>query len=182
MRAPAEGEAHHPRGGRHLHLEGHEQLAPESLDVVVADVATILAKVGRDAVRSGQDSEMGRPDRVRVGTAAGVPDGRDMVDVDAEAQRGNCHGIRFSSSNAAVDPPAGGSQLLDAPRCGIKEEPRGNDARIRRSGPMRPTKRHNFRGCAVWGTTVVPLRGKTSLTRHHIVKPPAMQLRMPHGR
>ncbi len=183
VRAQPSGQADHLRGRRHLEVERHEDLAPQPLDVLVADVATILAKMRRDAVGAGQHREMGGPDRIRVGTAAGVPQGRDMVDVDAEAQQGNCHeSVLAQAMPLSSHPRAVRNFLMRRVAVSTGGSHVEMIVRIRRSGPMRPTKRHNFRGCAVWGTTVVPLRGKTSLTRHHIVNPPAMQLRMPHGR
>ncbi len=51
----------------------------------------ILPQMRRDAVGPGEHRQMGGPDRVRIGTAAGIPDGGDVVDVDAEAKRRCCH-------------------------------------------------------------------------------------------
>ena len=47
----------------------------------------VLPQMGRDPVGAGEDRQMGGADRVRMGAAASVADGRHMVDVDAEAQR-----------------------------------------------------------------------------------------------
>ncbi len=56
-------------------------------DVVVGDVAAVLAQVRGDPVGAGCDGDVRRADRIGVPAAAGVANGGDVVDVDAEAQR-----------------------------------------------------------------------------------------------
>jgi hypothetical protein len=48
-------------------------------------MTTILAQMGRDAVGTSQNGQVRSPDRIRMGAAAGIPHGRDMIYVDAEA-------------------------------------------------------------------------------------------------
>ena len=60
----------------------------EPRDVVVADVAAILAQMRGDAVGAGRDRELGRAHRIGMAPAARVADGGDVIDVDAEAQSG----------------------------------------------------------------------------------------------
>jgi hypothetical protein len=48
-------------------------------------VATIFPQMRCDPVSPGQNRQMGGPDRVRMGAAAGIPDSGDVVDIDAEA-------------------------------------------------------------------------------------------------
>jgi hypothetical protein len=48
----------------------------------------VLAQVCGDAVRARCDGEMGRAQGIGVPAAAGVADGGDVIDVDAEAQVG----------------------------------------------------------------------------------------------
>ena len=54
-------------------------------DIVVDDVAAILAQMRGDAVGAGGDRDLGRLHRIGMPAAARVAHGRDMVDVDAEA-------------------------------------------------------------------------------------------------
>jgi hypothetical protein len=49
-------------------------------------MAAVLPQMGRNAVRACQDGQMGRPDRIGMRPAAGIPDGGDMINVDAKAQ------------------------------------------------------------------------------------------------
>jgi len=58
----------------------------------VGDVAPVLAQMRRDAVRPGGGGHVGGPYRIGMMPAAGVTDGGDVVDVDAEAQAG--HGLK----------------------------------------------------------------------------------------
>ena len=81
----------HLGGGGHLEVERHEQLALEALHVLVPDMPPVLPQVGRDAVGARQNGEVRRPDWVRVRAAPGVPHGRDVVNVDAEAKRRSFH-------------------------------------------------------------------------------------------
>jgi len=45
----------------------------------------ILPQMSRDPIGSSQNRQMGSPDRVGMGAAPGIPDGGDVIDVDAEA-------------------------------------------------------------------------------------------------
>ena len=85
MGMEARGEADHLGGRRHLEIERHEELPLEALHVPIPDMAPVFAQMGRDAVGPGQNGHMRGPDRVGMDAAAGVPDGRDVVDIDAEA-------------------------------------------------------------------------------------------------
>ena len=58
----------------------------EARDIVVADMSAILAQMRGDAVGAGFDRNLRRMHGIRVSAAAGVADGGDVVDVDAEAQ------------------------------------------------------------------------------------------------
>jgi len=53
--------------------------------VVVGDVPTILAQMRGDAVGAGGDRHLGRLDRIGMMPAARITHGRDMIDIDAEA-------------------------------------------------------------------------------------------------
>ena len=58
-------------------------------DIVVADVAAILAQMRGDAVGAGGDRDLGGLDRIGMTPAARVAHGRDVIDVDAEADGRN---------------------------------------------------------------------------------------------
>ena len=67
-------------------LSGLVDLGLEPRDVVVADVAAILAQMRGDAVGAGLDRDLRRAHRIGMAPAARIADGGDVVDVDAEAQ------------------------------------------------------------------------------------------------
>ena len=58
----------------------------QARDVVVANVAAILAQMRGDAVAAGGDRELGGAHRIGMAPAARVADGGDVIDVDAEAE------------------------------------------------------------------------------------------------
>jgi hypothetical protein len=80
----AKGDGDHLVRGGHLEIERRHDLALEPLDVVVADMPPVLAQMRRDPVGPGHGGEMRRPDGIRVLPAAGVAEGRHVVDVHAE--------------------------------------------------------------------------------------------------
>ena len=65
-----------------VQLDG-DRLA-EDPQVAVLDVAAVLAEVEGDAVGPAQFGQGGRPDRIGLVGSPGLPDGGDVVDVDAE--------------------------------------------------------------------------------------------------
>ena len=81
----------HRFGRRHLEIERLGDRGLEPAHVVVVDVPAVLAQMRGDAVGAGFDREQRRADGIGDGAAAGVADGRDMIDVDAEPQR--CHRV-----------------------------------------------------------------------------------------
>ena len=83
----------HFRSRRHLEIERHEELALQPFHVLIADVPPVLTQVRSDPIGSGQHGHMGGPDRVRIDAPTGVPDGCNMVDIDAEAQRKSFHDV-----------------------------------------------------------------------------------------
>jgi len=74
----------HLRSGRHLEIQGHGDLAPKPANIVIRDVAPILAQMGRNPIGPGFSRLPRRPDRIGMTTAAGIPNRRDVVDIDAE--------------------------------------------------------------------------------------------------
>ena len=86
MRQVAKRNRQHLVGGGHLEIERPGQLALEPGDVGIRDVPAILAQVRGDAVGAGFDGQMRGAQRIGMPAAARIADGRDVVDVDAEAQ------------------------------------------------------------------------------------------------
>ncbi len=86
VRAVAKRDLQHLLGRRHFEVERNGELRPKRLDILVPNVASVLAEMGGDAVGAGFGGEQGRFHRIGMIAAARVPDGRDMVDIDAEAE------------------------------------------------------------------------------------------------
>ena len=86
VRHVAQRDGEHLVGGGHLEVEGPGQLALEPGDVVVGDVAAVLAQVRGDAVGARLHGQVGGAQRIGMPAAARVADGGDVVDVDAQAQ------------------------------------------------------------------------------------------------
>ena len=86
MRHVAQRDGQHLVGGGHLEVERPGQLALEPGDVGIGDVAAILAQVRGDAVGARLHGQVRGAQRIGMAAAAGVADGGDVVDVDAEAQ------------------------------------------------------------------------------------------------
>ena len=84
----------HLVGRRHFEIERLVDLGFQPRDVVVADVAAVLAQMRGDAVGAGGDRELGRAHRIGMAPAARVADGGDVVDIDAEAQGAECSPLR----------------------------------------------------------------------------------------
>ena len=88
VRHVAQRDGQHLLGRRHLEVEGPRQLALETGDVGIGDVAPILAQMRGDAVGAGLDGQMRGAQGIGVPAAARVADGGDVIDVDAEAEVG----------------------------------------------------------------------------------------------
>ena len=86
MRLGLERDAEHFLGRRHFEIERLVDLGLEPRDVVVADMAAVLAQMRGDAVGAGRDRKLGRAHRIGMAPAARVADGGDVVDIDAEAE------------------------------------------------------------------------------------------------
>ena len=86
MRLGLQRDRDHVVGRRHFEIERLGNLGLQPRDVVVADVAAILAQMRGDAVGAGLLGELGRAHRIGMTAAARVADGGDMIDVDAKAQ------------------------------------------------------------------------------------------------
>ena len=81
-----QGDVDHLPGRRHLEVERHLELAHQSVDVGVDDMAPVLAQMRRDAVGAGRLGQARCAQGIGQGPAARVPHGGDVIDVDAETQ------------------------------------------------------------------------------------------------
>ena len=86
VRPVAQRDRQHLVGRRHLQVERQRDRVAQPLDVAVADVPAVLAQMRGDAVGAGGGGDRGGAQRVGMVAAAGVADGGDVVDVDAEPQ------------------------------------------------------------------------------------------------
>ena len=87
-------DVHHLAGRRHFEIERLLDARLEPCDVVVADMAAVLAQMRGDAVGAGRDRDLGGAQRIGMPPAARIADGGDVVDVDAEAESGQVgHGV-----------------------------------------------------------------------------------------
>ena len=85
VRLGLERDADHFLGRRHFEIQRLVDLGLEPRDVVVADMAAVLAQMRGDAVGARRDRKLGRAHRIGMAPAARVADGGDVIDVDAEA-------------------------------------------------------------------------------------------------
>jgi hypothetical protein len=74
----------HLVGGGHLEVQLDVRELAQSANVLVLDVAAVLAQVHGDAVRAAEVRLDGRPHRVGLVGAARLADRRHVVDVDAQ--------------------------------------------------------------------------------------------------
>src|SRR5690348_2618305 len=91
MRPMVKRDRQHGVGRRHFEIERQGNLAHERSNVGVGDVAAILAQMRGDAVGACRHSQFRCAHRIGMRTAPRIADGRDMVDVHAEAQRPFLH-------------------------------------------------------------------------------------------
>ena len=87
MRPVAQRDVQHFLRRRHFQIERHVQRRHQHGDILVANMAAILAQMRGDAVRARLHGQQRRLDRIGMGAAARVADGRHMVDIDPQAQR-----------------------------------------------------------------------------------------------
>ena len=81
-----ERDGEHFLGRGHLEVQRQVDLGHQPVDVAVGDMAAVLAEVRGDAVGAGLGGEDRGADRIGKVAAARVPDRRDMVDIDPEAE------------------------------------------------------------------------------------------------
>ena len=93
----------HGLGRRHLEIERLRDRRLEPPHVVVVDVAAVLAQMRGDPVGPRLDGEERRAHGIGRCAAARVADGGDVVDVDAQADRGHRKSsfLRFQAAPAS---------------------------------------------------------------------------------
>ena len=84
VRLVTQGDLEHFLGRRHFQVQRQLDLGHQPVDILIRDVTTILAQVCGNAI----GTTLGRLARcthgIGMGATAGIPDGRDMIDIDAE--------------------------------------------------------------------------------------------------
>ena len=88
VRLVAERDLEHLRRRRHFEVKRQVELATQPRNIVVGDVPPVLAQVGGNAVGTRLGGQMGRAHGIRMQPAAGIPDRRHVIDVDAQAEIG----------------------------------------------------------------------------------------------
>src|SRR6476620_6753667 len=109
VRAVSKRDRQHLVGRGHLEVQRQRDLGHQSVDVAVGDVTPVLAQVCSDAVGTRVGGNMCGADRVRMVAAARVPDGRDVIDVDAEAETSAQAAARLPGLIAGMEASSAGS-------------------------------------------------------------------------
>ena len=86
VRRRRDGDVEHLLGRRHLEIERLRDRRLQPRHVGVVDVTAIFSQMRGDPVGAGVDGEERGAHGVGPRTAARIADGRDMIDVDAEAK------------------------------------------------------------------------------------------------
>jgi len=86
VRLMAQRDFEHFLGRCHLEVQRKGDLRHQPVDVLVGDVPPVFAEMSGDSVGAGIRGDVCRTDGVGMRAAARVPDGRDMVDIDAETE------------------------------------------------------------------------------------------------
>ena len=76
----------HLLGGGHFQIERARQLALQAGDVLIGDMAPVLAQVRGDAIGTSLDCEVGGAQRIGMTPSARVADGCNVIDVDTETE------------------------------------------------------------------------------------------------
>jgi hypothetical protein len=84
VRARPKPDLKHFRGDGHFEIERRKTRCGEPGDVIVTDVTAILAQMGRDVIGTRLHRELCRVQRIGMMSAPRIPQGCNMIDVDAE--------------------------------------------------------------------------------------------------
>ena len=100
----------HLLGRRHFQVERQVGRLLDAPQVLVADMAPVLAQMRGDAVPAAPRHDFGRAHRVRVVAATRIADGGDVVDVDAETQASShAERSRLPGLTAEITASSGGT-------------------------------------------------------------------------
>ena len=110
VRLMREGDRKHLLGRGHFKVQRQIDLGHQAVDVAVGDVATVLAQMRGDPVRASFGGHDRCSHRVGMVAAARVPDGRDMVDIDAETEPVGHAAARLPGLTAGIAASSGGSE------------------------------------------------------------------------
>ena len=86
MRSASNGNPDHLLRCGHFEVQGLGNLACKPCDIVVVNVAAILAQMGGYAIGTCRDGDLGRTHRVRMSAAACVPHSSDMINVNSKSK------------------------------------------------------------------------------------------------
>ncbi len=106
-----QGDGQHLLGDRHFQVQRLAALQAQGgqlIDVGVGDVPAVLAQVRGDPVGAGGDGDLGRAQRLGIAFAAGVPDGRHVVDVHAKADAAHAESLLLPGSSTGRAASSGG--------------------------------------------------------------------------
>ena len=109
-------DADHFRRRRHFEIERLVDALLEPNHIVIDDVAAILAQMRGDAVGAGGDRNLGGLHRIGMPAAARIAHGRDMIDIDAEADGLSRHAYPFTRSALATTFFARNCEMIEV-RC-----------------------------------------------------------------
>src|SRR5262245_40280797 len=104
VRPGMDRDPNHLFGRYHLQIERFCDLRLEAGNVIVADMAPVFTQMRSNAVGAGIDGDLRRLYRIRVASAAGVTDGSDVIDIDAEAKVRSRHSWLPSGRAAGSSP------------------------------------------------------------------------------
>ena len=86
VRSMAQRNLQHLRRGRYLEVERQLDLFRQAFDILVRDVAAVFAQMRRNSVGPRLGGQPGRAHGIGMHTAAGVANGRHVIDVHAQPQ------------------------------------------------------------------------------------------------
>ena len=110
-------------GHRHLEVQLDAEPSAQFLDVALLDMAPVLAQVHGDAVGARRLGHQRRLDGVRVVDPARLPEGGDVVDIDAEMEHGSAQSQvelvplhePLQQLAPSLQPPPAGMQHVSCP-------------------------------------------------------------------
>jgi len=100
----------HLLGRCHFQIQRQVDLGHQAVDVIIRDVPAVFAKMRGDSVGARVGRDVSGANRVRMIAPARVPDRRDVVDIDAEAQPFRHAAARLPGLTAGIAARSGGTE------------------------------------------------------------------------